>query len=385
MKKIMSLFLCTILVGLIVCGCSNDTKKTSKDGIKEENAENVENGEIPEISISWGNDLHTALPYVPLKRVDEFKDKGVYLNPLSEDKFELIENDKKLAILSFIPTKGGSEVATLMGQGHLDSALSSNTAILTAIDGGTATKILCPVQTGGIGLVFPSDSDFYGWEEVKRYIQASETPVKIGYHSPVSGPRILIESILKEEGLKVTEDPNDFEADVLLVDLKGANNLIPSLSSKQVDAWVGPSAYPETAEYEKLGKVVLKLEDFPPKGKWDNFPCCVFSAREEVLNKYPEVFRALTRLLDETCKYCMENKDDAAEILSGFIGVDKEIVKSATINYTTDPNDEWLSGIKVYVDALNKMDKFNGRLKGKPFDEVVKQAFDFSYVEEIKK
>ena len=51
---------------------------------------------------------------MPIKLVDEFKKTGVYFNPLSEDKFELIEM-VKLAIISFIPTRW-FRVATLMGQ-----------------------------------------------------------------------------------------------------------------------------------------------------------------------------------------------------------------------------------------------------------------------------
>ena len=208
-----------LLISMLIAGCSNQSAQTPEPS-KEEQSE-----ELPEIRLSWGNDLHTAIPYVPIKLVDEFKKTGVYFNPLSEDKFELIENGKKLAIISFIPTKGGSEVATLMGQNHLDAALTSNTAMLTAIDKGTDIKILHPVQTGGISLVFSPDKDFYGWEQVKDYIVNSNVPVKIGYHSPISGPRILMESILKEEGLKVTEDPGDASADVLLVDLKGCKQL----------------------------------------------------------------------------------------------------------------------------------------------------------------
>ncbi len=374
-KKFVCLFLCIGLIGTMLCGCGgNEAKQTPKD---------EENEKVPEISISWGTALHVVMLQAPINRVDKFEEKGIYLNPLSEDKFELIEDGKKLAVLSYIPNKGSSEVATLMGQGHLDSAICSNTGMLTAIDSGTDIKILSPVHTQGIGLTFPPDTDLNSWEDVKEYILKLEVPVKIGYHSPVSAPRLVLESVLKEEGLKVTEDPNDFDADVLLVDLKGTNNLIPSLTSKQVDAWVGPSVFPETAEHENLGKLVLKLEEFPPEGKWDNFPCCVFSAREEVLNKHPEVFKALVRLIDESCKYCMENKDDAAEIIAKFMGIDKEIVRNATINYTTEPSDEWLEGIKIYVDVLNKTNKFNGRLKGKSFDEVVKQAFDFSYVKEL--
>ena len=196
--------------------------------------------------------------------------------------------------------------------------------------------------------------------------------------------RLVLESVCIAEGLKVTEDPSDADADVLLVDLKGTSNLIPSLTGKQVDAWVGPAHFPETAESKGLGKIVLHLEDFPPEGKWANFPCCVFSVREEVLNKYPEVFKALTKILDECCEYCMEHRDEASDIMADFIGIEGDIIKTSKIVYTTDPTEEWIDGIKIYVDALNKMNKFDGRLKEMPFDELVNKCFDFSYIKEIK-
>lgn len=381
LKKSISLILLVLLLLTLLVGCGK--KDEVVDTQTEVNGNDVTN-EIPEIQFSWGLDLHTALPFIPLNRVEEFKERGIYLNALSDDKYELIEDGKPLAVLSFVSTKGGSEVATMMGQGHLDAALSSNTAILTAIDSGTDIKILCPIQTGGISFVFSPDIHAKGWEEVKEYISNSEAPVMIGYHSPVSGPRILIETILKKEGFKITEDPNQIDADVLMVDLKGQNNLIPSLSSRQVDAWVGPTAYPEIAESKGMGNIAMNLKDFPPTDTWTNFPCCVYSVREEVLNKYPEVFRAFARLLNETCNYAMENKEDAAKIFSDVVGVEKETAEKSTITYTTNPDENWLKGINVYVDGLNEMGKFSGRFKDKSFDEVVEKAFDFSYIKNVR-
>lgn len=376
-KKLVCTLLLSVLLLVLLPACSNQESADS--------ASSGENQEIPEIKISWGNDLHTAIPYVSIEKGEEFKESGVYLKPLSEDKFELIEDDKKLAVLSFIPTKGGSEIATLYAQDHLDVGLCSNTAILSAVDKGTKAKILCPVQTGGISMVVLPDKDISGWDEVKSYILSSKVPVKIGYHSPTSGPRIVIENVLKKEGIKVTEDPNDVDADVLLVDLKGDRNLLPSLSSNQVDAWVGPCAFPETAEHKGIGKIAMTLDQFPPEGDWGNFPCCVLSARQEIIDKHPEVIKALVHLIDKTCDYCMENRDEVAKILSGFIGIEEDIIKAATINYTTDPSDEWLEGIKVYVKALNDMSKFDENLKDNSFDEIKEKAFDFSFIQNLQK
>lgn len=388
-KRVICLSLIMLLTLISLTGCGSKNNQTGSGGnesvSKKLEVEDKDTGNIPEINMSWGNELHTALPYVPIEKVDVFKQKGAYLNPLSEDKFELIKDDKVLAIINFIPTKGGSEVATMMGQNHLDASITSNTAMLTAIDSGTDIKILCPVQTGGVGMVFPPDVELDGWEDVKNYISELEEPLKLGYHSPISGPRILIESVLKQNDFKVTEDPNEIDADVLLVDLKGSNNLIPSITAGQVDAWVGPTAFPETAEYKNVGKVGMKLEQFPPKGAWNNFPCCVLAAKEESIAENKEAYQALVELIDNTCEYCMDERPAVAEVLSDYIGIEKEIIEDSTIVYTTNADDKWLEGIKVYVDALEDMNKFNNRLKGKDFSEVIDKSMDLSFIKNISK
>lgn len=377
MNILKKLALGVAMIGMIfTTACSgSETASSGNDGEASK--------EVPTINISWGKELHTGIMEIPGERVEEFKAQGVYFNPISETQFELIKGDEKLALINFIPTKGGSEVATLMSQGHLDAAFTSNTAILSAVDQGTPAKILAPIQSDGVGVVFPVDKDFKNWEDVKNYIQASEMPVKIGYHSPVSGPRIVIESVLKQEGLKVTEDPGETNADVLLVDLKGITNLLPSLSSGQVDAWIGPSHHPEAAEVEGLGKVVLNLEDLPPNGQWEGFPCCVFAATEKILSENPDVFEALGELVTNNAEYCTEHKEEVAQVMSEVIGVKKEAIMMSKIKYSTEPSDKWINGIGVYVKALTDMDKLTGTLKEKTYEDIQKEVFDFQYVEKF--
>ncbi|MEG2289181.1 MAG: ABC transporter substrate-binding protein [Clostridium sp.] len=375
MKKRISIFLAALsLITLVGCNKSVSDNNGEAAGQKSE-------AQVPELSISWGNELHTGIMNVPVKKVEEFKSQGVYLNPLSADKFELIENDKKLAVLNFIASKGGSETANLMSQNHLDYGFCSNTAILSAVDNGSAVKIISPMQSNGIALVFPPNTNLKSWKDIKEHIQKSDVPIKIGYHSPVSGPRIVIESVLNKEGLVVSENPNDINADVVLVDLKGSNNLLPALSSKQVDAWVGPSHHPEAAQDTNVGQIALTLKDFPPVGAWDDFPCCVMAARQEVIDKYPEITKALIKLVKLNTEYCNENRDDVAKVMSEIIGVSENAIKLSEIKYFTAPSDKWMDGIKVYVDALNEMGKFSGELKGQDFEVVKDKTFEFKFLE----
>lgn len=380
-NKIISL-LVLMMVLLVGCSSNKESESSNKASNNSSNlSENETKKEIPELTMSWGNELHTGIMNVVTKKPEVFKEKGVYLNPLSSDKFELIENDEKIAILNFVVSKGGSETANLMSQGHVDYGFGSNTAFLTAVDNGAKLKIAAPFQSDGIALVFSPGTNLKTWDEIKSYIEKLDQPLKLGYHSPVSGPRIVIESILKSQGFNVTENPADVSADVLLVDLKGSSNLLPSLTSKQVDAWVGPSHHPEAAEEKGVGEIALALKDFPENGQWTDFPCCVFAATDKVINEYSEVTEALIKLVTANAEYCNENHDEMSKVMAEVIGVSEETIKKCQINYFTNPSDKWLSGIEVYVNKLNEMNKFNGQLKGLSFEEVKEKVFDFRFLE----
>lgn len=370
MKKLFTVVLMlAMLFSLSGCGSNADS-----NGVPEA-------GEVPTLSVAWGNDLHTCLLNVAMLNPEAFADQDARINPVSESQFELLEDNQVIARFNIITGKSGAECATMMGQGHLDIAFSSNTAMLSAYDVGTDVNILMPLQSGGVSMVMAPDTDFYGWEAVKKYIEDSPTPVKVGYHSAVSGPRILIESILKDAGFKLTEDPGDTSADVLMVDLKGAQNLLPSIRSGAVDAWAGPSPNPENAEKQQVGKIVMKLEDFPPQGKWANFPCCVMSATTKTVEAYPEVIQALVNVAVDCVHYGNDNRDEFAEINSAKIGVEKDVILANNIIYTSEPSQEWIDGIEIYFNAIQSMGKFTDRLKDADYETVKNQVFEFSFVE----
>ena len=82
----------------------------------------------------------------------------------------------------------------------------------------------------------------------------------------------MLEGALVKAGLKVTLDPSDSKADVLLVDLKETSNLLASLTAGQVEAVVGPSPFPEVAQTRGIGKVLVNLANCPPPGSGPTSP-----------------------------------------------------------------------------------------------------------------
>ncbi len=338
---------------------------------------------IPVLNVGYIFTTHHTPFIAAMAKNEEFKEFGVYLRPVVDKlKYELMDGDKPLALFNIIVNKSGSETTTMFAQGNMDMALASGTAIMAGIDQGTPMKMLCPTHVDGMGLVFPPKSTLKGWDQVAEFIKASEQPVKIGYHSPTSAPRIIIEGALMQAGLTVTQDANQQDADVLLVDLKETSNFIPALTSGQIDAWVGPAPHPEVSELKNVGHIALDLRDLPPSGAWHNFPCCVMAARDAIIAEHPEVVGKTVELLARSGQWCNEHKAEEGKIINAWTGAPAEAVEKSTIIYTTAATENWMRGQGTYLDILNGMSKFRGDLKGKSLSEVQDKLFDLRFLTE---
>ena len=197
------------------------------------------------------------------------------------------------------------------------SGLCSSTAIPTAYDRGNASFDSSTAE-------FTAANALQHFAELVEFAKNSEMPVKGGYHSAISSPRIVLEYALRDAGLKVTEDTADYQADVVLTDLKGISNLIPSLSSGQVDIWAGPVPNPQNAEAQNIGKIIATLDELP-EGKWVDFPCCTMNVMNSIKDKYPEVVNAMAQVTTDISSFCQNNREETAALMTEFIGLDKEI------------------------------------------------------------
>ncbi len=368
-----------ILVGILIfsmvlTGCSN-TKKAVDSKVQ-----------VPTLNVGYIFTNHQTPLMVAAEKGEEFKEKGIYLKEIVErEKYALMKKDEVVANIDLIVTKSGSESMTMIGQGHIDIGLASSAACITAIDKGTKINILNPIHTEGIGLVMDKESPVDNWDDFKKFAKEGDSPIKVGYHSPTSAPVILFEAALEDSGLTATFDTEDMDADILLVDLKGTSNLIPALTSKQVDAWVGPSPYPELSVTEGVGKKILDMKDLPPEGKWHDFPCCVTSATETIVKEEPEAIEAFTNLLTIAADYSNSHKDEAAKITAEFTGVSEEAAKMSTIKYTTDPSETWIENVGLIFDALKKSDKLNKDFVNEEYENIKEKIYDFSFVNKVLK
>ncbi len=366
-------FLIFSLIALTGCG-----GKTENTGSQDDS--NVP-AEVPSLKVSYIFTNHQTPIMVAAAKGEEFKDGGVYLKEkIDRQKYELISDGKTAANIELITCKSGSETMTMMAQGHVDIGVASSAANIAGMDKGMKLHMLCPIHTEGIGLVVGIDSEVDNWEDFKKFVAEKDKPVKVGYHSPTSAPIILFEAAIKKAGISHTYNPEDLDADILLVDLKGTSNLLPAMISNQVDAWVGPSPYPELSVTENAGKIALDMKHMPPEGEWYEFPCCVVSATDKTISEHPEVVESFIKLISCASDYSNENKAEAASITAQWTGVSEEAAKMSSIKYTTDPSEAWVSNLGLVYNTLKNSNRLDGNFVDKEYEEVQDVLFDFSFV-----
>ena len=343
--------------------------------------------DVPTLRASYTITTHQEAMMVAMARGEKFKDKGIYLMPVVEkEKYDLYEKGKKVARLEVIVTKSGSEATSLIAQKHLDLTTNSFPAMLSAIDRGTALKVLAPLQADAIAMVSRNDIDVKGWKGFQEYVKNSKKPVVVGYHSPTSAPKIVFEGAMEAANLRLTGDANATKetADILMMDLKGLSNIIPAMNAKQVEFAVAPAPTPEVVEAKHQGHIVLQMKELPPKGRWNSFPCCCIAGRTEAIEKNPEAVGAYVRLLTMTSRWCMKNKHEAALATSEWLGVDAPVIEKAQMELSTTVTKKWFSNASLYPEILTRLGQFTGRLKGKSLDDVKELVFDFRFTKAAK-
>ncbi len=342
--------------------------------------------DLPVLKTGFIFTTHHTPFLVACSQGENLKEMGVWLKEVEPRvAYELMKGDKAVALLDLVVCKNGAESATLIAQKHMDLGLGSVTAIMAGVDKGIDMKIICPLQTEGMGLIAPKGSDVKTIDDFVALVKKSQDPVIVGFHSPTSAPKIVFEAAMRNLGFKVSLDPADRTADILLSDLKETSNLLAALTAKQVDAVVGPSPFPEIAVTKGAGQLLCSLRDLPPVGKWQDFPCCVAVASAEVMADQPQAVQAYVDLLVGANQWSNDHRQEAGAIAAEWLGLPAEAGRMSNLIFLNDFNKGWLAGADRYLKMLNDMNKLNGSIKGKTIDECRDLLIDDSWLKAANK
>ena len=328
-----------------------------------------------------GHDHQTALYVACLESERTKKDIGVYLKEMNPKKhYEMYKGEKKIADVEIFLSQGGSVIPTNMANGTFEIGFGGVAAFAFFIDKGTPMKIISPLHINGDMLVVKPDNPATSWESFVKWVKEQKKPVKIGYKAPVAVAKIIFERALKEEGITFTGDASDKDKNVLMVDMKGAPNIIPGLQNNIIDGFACNNPVCAIAGHKGIGKTIADLNDVPP-GIFKDHPCCAIAATEAALKEKREIVKEFMKLIILATNY-MNKEQEAVTVkhASTWLGTPLEVEKVSvpTSGYSTKPSEEWKKGMYVWVDAMHDLNKFQNKMKGKKGKDVEPILFDFT-------
>jgi len=171
---------------------------------------------------------------------------------------------------------------------------------------------------------------------------------------------------------------------VELVYMSGSGNMPLALSNDLIEAYIAWQPHVAIAEVAGIGKVISYSRDLPPEGKWHNHPCCVINVSKDFAAEHYDVAKYLSMLLILSSEYVQENSEvaayDSAEWIFGnqdltfgntvVSSYDVELASLPTINFTTEPSEEWMEGLYTFVHSLEEIEMISGILMNRTNEEI---------------
>jgi len=185
---------------------------------------------------------------------------------------------------------------------------------------------------------------------------------------------------------------------VELVYMSGCGTMPSALANDQLDAYIAWQPMVSVAEVANVGKVITYSQDLPPAGQWTNHPCCCLVATNSFMEGEYDIAKYLTMLmiaadsfietyLDETVNYCADWLFGGGELTFGDIKADSYEVEERsieTIRFDTEPSEDWLNGIDLFVESLKEIEMVNGQLVDLTSDELREKLLELGLFYDAK-
>ncbi len=149
--------------------------------------------------------------------------------------------------------------------------------------------------------------------------------------------------------------------------------MIPALSTKQLDAFVAWEPYPAKALTAGVGEVLAYSSEM-----WPKHPCCVLVVSTQFMSKNREKVKSILRAHVKATKFILDNPGEAVKVAVKFTGMDVQTVELAMKNITYEYHPD-VQGLLEYVTFL----KGSGHVKIDDPQGFVKSIVEKKFVEEV--
>jgi len=312
------------------------------------------------------HDHHAAL-YVAASNPDYFKEHGgIYLREITpHQEYILVKNEKAMAKVRIDSSTGGKKLIRKLDENLLDLSFGGVPAILSYIDQGSPIHILIPSMTEGAGFIMNKDFPANTWQEFVAAARSSKQPLRIGYKIDISVQNLIFETALEEESLSFTKNIKNMAADIQLINLYGAKNLIPALKTGIIDGFVVMQPFVAKASLAGVGKRIAYLHELPPDGQWKGAPCCALVGNDSYVATNRDAVKSLLILLQRATTYIQNNSEQVTTQIAAWLGEDTAIEKAAlpSISFTNELSGHWNKGIDLWIKIMISKGYFSNRIK----------------------
>ena len=365
----------------IIDGCGEEAEQIQSEETVTEVVVDL-TVEVPLLQVGHCNHDHHSAVFISALRGEKMKELyGIYLEPLGESYYALVEDDTKILEIQFVQSQGAINVPNNMVAGLFDIGFGGVIPFAASADQGSGVKIISPLHSRGDMLVVADDNaEVTDWSSFIEWARNSEEPLLIGFKSPKAVALLIFESAITTEGIEWSMQGNpEPGSQILLFNAQGQPNLNPALQNGTIHGYVSNNPACALAEHNGIGKCVAELSDLPP-GNFTNHPCCAIAATGTAIVEKPEDIAAALRLFTAATDYINDYPEDAAEAAAEWIGnpVDVEVISMATSGYDMQVSEDWLDNMVAIIGNMRNLGAFTGPLAAE--DEGANAAFlyDFS-------
>lgn len=252
--------------------------------------------------------------------------------------------------------RAGPEIMTAFAAGELDMAYVGEAPVTTAVANGAASvKVVAQVNTEGSAVVVARERT-----NLLNIADLAGKTVAIPGHSTVQD--FLLRKAFLTAGLPLSS------ASIIVIK---PPDMIQTLRSGQIDAFIAWQPYPAQAETMGIGRAMATSQDI-----WPNHPCCVLVADEKFLTRRPAAVAAIVRTHLKATRFIQDHPETAQSIGVKYTGMDPEAVRKAMsgVNYTWKIN---IDGEKEYVRFLSNLQY----IKQTDPEQFVQRLIDSSFLE----
>ncbi len=375
MKKCIWLFAFLLIFAVFLTGC-----KQKEDTPGQPEPVTIKLGHV-------GHDHHAAL-FVALDNASEYaKDSKISVKVIQDRKFyELYDNGRKVADLEIVKVGGGSKMPTALAQNVVEVGFGGVAPVLASVDSGAPVKLISPLHYKGDMFVVRPDFKAKSWEEFVEVARAAEKPLRIGYKNPVAVAKLIFEEALKHEGINFGGDFSQTGLQVHMVNVNGGSKLNISLGSGLIDGYAGNNPFPAIAVEKGIGKIICDLEELPP-GTFRNHPCCCIAANSNALKDKAEAIVDLLVLFLQANETINSDLKSTVASAVRWIGTSESVERMSipTSGYSMEPSAQWHRTMNKWIEAMNGLGVFRGKLQGLEAEKVSLIAYDLSLLESARK